>query len=46
MEVLSPIPVVSYVDPKDKMFNTWFKMYISIYVEDNAGNGQIVQFVV
>jgi len=33
MEVLSPIPVVSYVDPKDKMFNTWFKMYISIYVD-------------
>lgn len=33
MNVLAPIPIVSYVDPKDKMFNTWFKMYVSIYLD-------------
>lgn len=33
MEMISPIPIVGYIDPKDKMFTTWFKMYISIYVD-------------
>lgn len=33
LEVISPIPIISYVDPKDKNFNQWFKMYISTYVD-------------
>lgn len=33
LEVLAPIPIISYVDPKDKTFNTWFKMYISTYLD-------------
>lgn len=33
MEMLAPIPIISYADPKDKIFKQWFKMYISIYVD-------------
>lgn len=33
LEMISPIPVISFVDPKDKMLNTWFKMYMSIYAD-------------
>lgn len=33
LQVLSPIPAISYVDPNDKIFNQWFKMYISTYID-------------
>lgn len=33
LEVLAPIPIISYVDPKDKTFSTWIKMYISTYLD-------------
>ncbi len=33
LEVIAPIPVISYVDPKDKVFNQWTKMYLSTYVD-------------
>ena len=33
LEMISPIPVISYIDPKDKMLGTWFKMYMSTYAD-------------
>lgn len=33
LELLAPIPIISYVDPKDKVFNQWIKMYIATYVD-------------
>lgn len=33
LEVMAPLPIISYVDPKDKVFNNWFKMYISTYLD-------------
>lgn len=33
LEVLAPIPIISYVDPKDKTFSTWIKMYIATYLD-------------
>lgn len=33
LEIIAPIPVISYVDPKDKVFNQWMKMYLSTYVD-------------
>ena len=33
LEMIAPIPIISYVDPNDKMFNQWGKMYISTYAE-------------
>ena len=33
LEVLAPIPIVSYIDPKDKIFGRWIKMYFSIYAD-------------
>lgn len=33
LQVLAPIPIVSYIDPKDKVFNEWIKMYFSTYVD-------------
>lgn len=33
LEMIAPIPIISYVDPKDKIFGQWSKMYISTYVD-------------
>lgn len=33
LEMISPIPIISFIDPKDKMLTTWFKMYMSIYAD-------------
>lgn len=33
LELLAPIPIVSYVNPKDEIFNRWLKMYISTYLD-------------
>lgn len=33
LEMLAPIPIISYVDPKDKIFNNWLKSYVSVYVD-------------
>ena len=33
LEFLVPIPIVSYVDPNDKIFGRWLKMYFSTYVD-------------
>ncbi len=33
LEVMSPIPAISYIDPKDKVFNQWLKIYVSTYLD-------------
>lgn len=33
LEIISPLPAICYVDPKDKIFNSWSKMYISTYLD-------------
>ncbi len=33
LKVMSPIPVICYIDPKDKVFSAWLKMFISVYVD-------------
>ncbi len=33
LRVIAPIPVISYIDPKDKIFNEWLKMYINTYLD-------------
>lgn len=33
LQVISPIPVISYINPNDKIFNQWVKMYASAYVD-------------
>lgn len=33
LEFLSPIPIVCYADPSDKVFNRWLKIYFSTYVD-------------
>lgn len=33
LEMIAPLPIISYVDPKDKIFNQWIKMYISTYLD-------------
>ena len=33
LQVIAPIPAISYVDPNDKIFNQWMKMYIATYVD-------------
>ena len=33
LEIIAPLPIISYVDPKDKVFNQWMKMYISTYLD-------------
>lgn len=32
LELIAPIPIISYVDPNDKIFMQWFKMYIATYL--------------
>lgn len=33
LEFLSPIPIICYADPSDKIFNQWLKMYMATYVD-------------
>lgn len=33
LEALAPIPIVSYIDPNDKIFKQWMKMLVSTYVD-------------
>ena len=33
LEVMAPIPAISFINPKDKIFNQWMKMYISTYLD-------------
>ncbi len=33
LQMIAPIATISYIDPKDKIFNAWGKMYISTYAD-------------
>ena len=33
LQVMAPIPAISYVDPNDKIFPQWLKMYVSTYLD-------------
>ena len=33
LEMIAPLPIVCYISPKDKIFNQWFKMYMSTYAD-------------
>lgn len=33
LQILAPIPAISYVDPKDKVFNQWLKYYTATYLD-------------
>ena len=33
LEFLSPIPIICYADPNDKIFNQWLKMYMATYID-------------
>ena len=33
LEMVAPIPVVSYMNPKDQVFDNWGKQYISTYLD-------------
>ncbi len=33
LQMIAPIPIISYADPNDQMFNKWGKMYISTYLD-------------
>ncbi len=33
LEVLAPIPIIAYSDPKDETFSKWSKMYLSTFAE-------------
>ena len=33
LEIIAPIPAIAYVDPKDKIFNQWMKIYLSTYID-------------
>lgn len=33
LQVIAPIPIMCYMNPKDKIFNQWIKMYTSVYAE-------------
>ncbi len=33
LEMMAPIPIIAYADPKDETFNKWGKMYISTYLD-------------
>jgi len=32
LQMIAPIPIVSYINPKDKMLSEWIKMYAATYV--------------
>ena len=31
--IVAPIPIISYIDPKDKVFNEWLKMFFTTYAD-------------
>ncbi|MBQ6546984.1 MAG: hypothetical protein IJL74_03190 [Bacilli bacterium] len=33
LEIMAPIPIISYVDPNDKIFKRWGEMYILTYLD-------------
>lgn len=33
LKIIAPIPIISYVDPKDKIFDKWSKMFIATYLD-------------
>ena len=33
LQMIAPIPIISYSDPNDKMFDQWSKMYIATYLD-------------
>lgn len=33
LKMIAPIPIISYVDPKDKIFMNWLKMFFSVYID-------------
>ncbi len=33
LQVISPVAIVSYINPQDKNFNQWVKMYVSAYLD-------------
>lgn len=33
LEMIAPLPIVCYINPKDKIFNQWIKMYLTTYVD-------------
>lgn len=33
LEIIAPAPIISYLSPESKMFNTWIKMYFSTYID-------------
>lgn len=33
LDMIAPIPIICYADPKDKVFMNWLKMYFSVYVD-------------
>lgn len=33
LEMIAPIPIICYADPKDKVFGQWFKMYMNTYLD-------------
>ena len=33
LQILAPIPIVCYVDPKDKVFMQWLKTFAAVYVD-------------
>ena len=33
LQMISPLPIICYINPNDKIFNQWIKMYLSTYVD-------------
>ena len=33
LQMIAPIPIISYADPNDQIFDKWKKMYISTYID-------------
>ena len=33
LQVMAPLPAISYIDPNDKVFGQWGKMYIATYLD-------------
>lgn len=33
LEILAPIPIISYTDPKSEIFNEWSKMYLATFAD-------------
>lgn len=33
LQMISPLPIICYINPNDKVFNQWIKMYLATYVD-------------